>query len=189
MSNPNIKDYAHLGGPKTERGKFLQRAGIYKASKLTPEYRIPQDLRELYEFFKGKNMADVKQLEKLKEMTIIFEQLSIPSMIQRWNNGEVPSKKELDLLKLWKETLVDSHKLEFGDKRVVEHRVTVDDIRKAIMSNEPIIEAEFVEEKLKDNLDNSVLNEKEAVEIITNADAKTENSDNKGGELNEIKEN
>ena len=161
--NPNIKDYAHLGGPKTEIGKFLGAAARYKATPYpqnTRANKIPQDLKELYLFFKGRGMEGINQLNKLKEMTIIFEQMSIPLMLERWKNGEPPDKRELDLLRLWKETAVDTHKMEFGDKKVVEHRVTVDDIRKAIMSNEPIIEADFVETKLKEDLD-----EKEEVHL------------------------
>ena len=76
----------------------------------------------------------------MKNLGQALKALSLPSLIDRLKHGEVPNKKELELLNLLERTLVDSHKLEFGDKRVIELNVTVSDIRRQMMSESLIRE-------------------------------------------------
>ena len=151
--NPNIGEISKekSTGAKSDVGKFLQRAGKWKGGHPnTPSYRkAPQDLIELFEFFKGRGMEGVEQLKKLKELTIVLETLSLPKLLERLEKGEVPDKRELETIRLLKDTLVDSHKIEFGDKKIIEHKVTVDDIRRQMMSNKIVFDAKIIEEKLK----------------------------------------
>ena len=132
--NPNIREASKLStGPRTEIGKFRSSMNAVRGNRSNKFMDIPKRVRELYNFFKDKDTKQINQLMELKNLAQTFKALSIHSIIERLELGEVPNKREMDLLRLWKETLVDTHKLEFGDKRVIEHNVTVSDIRRQMM--------------------------------------------------------
>ena len=50
----------------------------------------------------------------------------------------------MDMIRLLKESYVDVHKLQFGDKKVVEHRITQEDLRNQMFSGKIIIDAEML---------------------------------------------
>ena len=153
--NPNIANISRekSTGPKTEIGKFLQAAGRYTGDEVNAgnlkSKPIPNDLKELYVFFKGKGMEGIDQLKKLRDLSLVLEQLAIPKLLERLIKGEVPDKRELETLRLLKETLVDSFKLEYGEKKTITHEVTVHDLRRQMMSDKTIIDAKLLNETNK----------------------------------------
>lgn len=142
-------------GPKTEIGKFRSSLNAVRGNKSNKAADIPKDIREIYEFFKPFNTKEINQLKELKNLGQALKVLSLPSLIQRLKHGEVPNKREMELLSLLERTLVDSHKLEFGDKRVIEHNVTVSDIRRQMMSDKKIIDAEVISDGFRQDSDGS----------------------------------
>ena len=65
----------------------------------------------------------------------------IPSLIKTLESGSMPTKQQLDGLRLIKDILAESHKLKYGDKKVIEHVVTQADLIKH-MKKQKIVEVE-----------------------------------------------
>ena len=150
--NPIIHPNMNIGneikpGPTTEIGKFRSSLNAVRGNKSNKFNNIKPELRELYMWFKGKNTDEINSLLQLKKISMLFDEISFPALIDRIQKGEAPTKREMEILRLAKETHVDIHKLEFGDKHVVEHKVTYKDVMKQLNSDTEIIEADFMEVK------------------------------------------
>lgn len=141
VGNPNIRELIKTG-PTTEIGKFKITLNALKDGKRS---RIPPELMELYNWYKSLDRNEIDELIELKNMSFILKQVTMPAILQKLLNNEQLSKKELDAIRLWKETIVDLHKLKYGDKKVIESKITYEDVRKQIFSDKTIIDAEVIE--------------------------------------------
>ena len=153
--NPNIKTIPRTG-PTSEIGKFRTSLNAVRGNKSNKYNSISTKMRKLYEFFKQYNTEEINHLMQFKKLIQIFEEISFPAMVERMEKGQVPNKREMDMLRLLKESYVDVHKLEFGDKKVIEHQVSVHDLRKQMFSDKVIIDAEVLRnESIRQDLDRS----------------------------------
>ena len=148
-SNPRIHINENLAneiktGPTSEIGKFRTSLNAVRGNKTNKYNNIPPKIRELYNFFKQYNSEEINHLMQFKKLIQLFEEISFPAMVERMEKGQVPNKREMDMLRLLKESYVDVHKLEFGDKKVIEHQVSVHDLRKQMFSDKVIIDAEVL---------------------------------------------
>ena len=154
--NPNIGEIAKelSTGPKTELGKFRASLNALRGYPSNPYAdKIPPEIRELYEWIKGYDTKQLNELLELKNMYSVLKDASVPTLLQKVINNEQLSKKDLDTFRLAMEMLVNSHKLRFGDKHIVEHKISVEDIRKQMMSDTEIIDAKFeVKDDLRQNM-------------------------------------
>ena len=151
VGNPNIKDIVKTG-PTTELGKFKVSLNALKHGRRT---EIPKEALEVYNWYKSLDRNELNEILELKNVSFIMKQLLLPVILQKIMNSESLNKKELDTLRLWKETIVDLHKLKYGDKKVIEHQVTVADIRRQMMSDKKIIDAEVLYDPVRQSPDNS----------------------------------
>ena len=152
VGNPNIRSIIKTG-PTTELGKFKVSLNALKDGKRS---RIPAEAMEVFNFWKSLDKKQINELIELKNFSIILKEITIPAIIEKVTLNEQLTKKELDTLRLWKETIVDLHKLKYGDKKVIEHQVTVADIRRQMMSDKKIIDAEVLSnDPIRQSDDNS----------------------------------
>lgn len=135
VGNPNLATVQKTSA-KTEVGKFFRDLPKFSRDK------IPNELIELYDFVMG---LDTKKVNYLLEMTNLYKVLQkamIPTLIEKLSNGESPNRKELDALRLLKDIMSESHKLKYGDKKVIENVVSIVDIRKHMMKDKKVVEVE-----------------------------------------------
>ncbi|HEC64188.1 MAG TPA: hypothetical protein ENI23_02715 [bacterium] len=137
--NPNIVELGKQPSPaKTEVGKFFRDLPKFSREK------VPHELIELYDFVQG---LDTKKVNYLLEMTNLYKVLQkamIPTLIDKLTKGEAPDRKELDALRLLKDIMSESHKLKYGDRKVIENVVSVVDIRKHMMKDKIVKVAEVI---------------------------------------------
>lgn len=57
--------------------------------------------------------------------------------------GEPLTKNDLKFMQLIKETLVEFHKMKYGEKKIVETTVSIEDVRKVIFSKEVTTQKEI----------------------------------------------
>ena len=145
--NYDIKNYGSEGGKsRTPIGKFVSYM-----SRLRREI-IPPEMIEIFDFFKGMTTKDINYLHELVNLYEVTKTIMLPSLANKLIKGESLTKTEIDGIRLLKDTLVESHKLKYGDHKVIERIVTADDLRKQIFSDKKIIDVEAVsEEKLNKN--------------------------------------
>lgn len=146
--NPNMKEIGKLPSPpKTEIGKFYSNLPKFSREK------VPAELLSLYDFV---NKLDTKKTNYLTEITNMYEVLKsamLPALYDKLVHGETPTKRELDALRLLKDMMAESHKLKYGDRKVIENVISVADIRTHMMKKK-IIEAEVVKvEPVSQDLD------------------------------------
>lgn len=135
--NPNIAEIGKQPSPaKTPEGKFMRNLSHFKREN------IPFELLNLYDFYKRLDTKKIDYLVELKNVYLVIQQAMLPTLVDKLTHGEMLNRKELDALRLIKDTLVESHKLKFGDKQVIENIVSVADIRKHMMKGKKIVEAE-----------------------------------------------
>ncbi|KKL48616.1 hypothetical protein LCGC14_2323720 [marine sediment metagenome] len=157
--NPNIGKEAHKGGPKTEVGKFMASIGAFKESK-TNTRPVPKKLAKLYLWFQGKTTKNINFLLELQNLYEVLKYYQIETISKKILSHEELSKKDFDALKLLKDTLVESNKIKYGDKKIIENVVSVKDVRAAIfsenLSTKKIVNAEVIEdEPVSQDLDRS----------------------------------
>ncbi len=148
--NPRMAEIGKLPSPaKTEFGKFFRDLSRFKRE------RVPSELLELFDFCKGiDNTKNANYLVELNNLYKVIQKIMMPTLIDRLLHGEKLSKVDIDALRLVKDTLVESHKLKYGDKKVIENIVTVADIRRQMMSDKKIIDAEVLsDEPISQDLD------------------------------------
>ena len=152
VGNPNIRSIVKTG-PTTELGKFRVSLNALKDGKRA---RIPPEAMEVFNWYKSLDKKELNEILELKNVSFILKQIMLSAILQKIMNNEQLNKKELDTLRLWKETIVDLHKLKYGDKKVIEHQVTVADIRRQMMSDKKIIDAEVLSnDPIRQSDDNS----------------------------------
>ncbi len=131
---------------KTEIGKFRRDLNL-------PHFKrslVPSNMLDLYDWCKSLDTKQVNYLLELKNLSLVLKTAMLPAMIDKIARGEIPDKKEIDALRLLKDVLSESHKLKYGDRKVIEKIVTYDDVRKQIFSEKKIINAKVIEEPEKD---------------------------------------
>ena len=151
VGNPNIRSIVKTG-PTTELGKFRVSLNALKDGKRA---RIPPEAMEVFNWYKSLDRKKLNEILELKNVSFILKQIMLPAILQKIMNNEQLNKKELDTLRLWKETIVDLHKLKYGDKKVVEHQVSVIDIIKQMKSDKKMIDAEVLYDPVRQSPDNS----------------------------------
>lgn len=139
MPNPNpvvnmdIKN-TPKPGPLTTIGKFRASLNSYKAKGTT---KIPEEIKELFEWALSMNTSELNELTELKNLYKVIKQNSAATIMDKMIAGEELNKRDIEILKLLKDTLVDTHKLKYGDKKTIEHKVTALDLRNAIFAPTP----------------------------------------------------
>ncbi len=153
MANFNAKGNPNIGlapktSAKTEVGKFYRDLPKFSRDK------VPNELIELFDFMKGLDTKKVNYLTEITNMYRVLQKAMIPALLDKLTHGETPTKRELDALRLLKDMMSESHKLKYGDKKVIENIVSVVDIRKHM--EKKIIDAEVVKsDDVSQNLDRS----------------------------------
>ncbi len=150
--NPNLGLESSKGGKsRTEVGKFMSTVKRRDLSK------VPPQLVELFEFYQGvKTKQGVDYLIEIQNIIRLLKKSIMPRMIDRLQHGEMINKQELDVFKTLIDAADKSHKLKYGDKKVIERVVSFEDIRKQIFSDKKIINAKVVEdEPVSQDLDRS----------------------------------
>ncbi len=139
--NPDIGEIAKTKstGPKTEIGKW--KASTVRGSKkniVNAKYdKTPPEVRELWAWFKEIKTKEIETLIELKNLYNVVKSGLYNKLMEKVVGGEDLTRKDLDHIKLVKDTLVDLHKLKYGDRKVIEHKVDIKDIRRAIFSSNP----------------------------------------------------
>ena len=133
-------------GPKTKIGKFRMSLNAVRGNKSNKYMDIPEEIRDLYNWAKQYDTKELNELIELKNIYFVIQNAQIPEILKKALNNESLSKKDIDALRLMADINVSSHKLKYGDKKTVEHHVNVDDIRKQMMSDKKIIDAEVLNE-------------------------------------------
>lgn len=137
--NPNIGKEIKPSA-KTPAGKFFR-----DVSKFNRE-RVPGELLDLYDWCKSLDTKQVDYLLELKNMMGVLKANMITTIYNKLLAGEQLSRRDIDSLRLIKDVLVESHKLKYGDKKVIEKIVTMDDVREQIFTGKKIIKAEVVDD-------------------------------------------
>jgi len=150
MANPNpvINKNMNIGsapkpGPTTEIGKFRASLNSWKGKD-----KIPQEVRELYEFYIGRKTKELNQIQELKNLSSVIKTNVVGTIFDKMISGEKLGKRDIEMLKLFKDTNVESHKLEFGDRKVIHNEITYKDVRKQIFdtTGKKIINAKVMED-------------------------------------------
>lgn len=142
VGNPNIA-LAPKTSAKTPIGQLRRNIKLFNREYV--EKFSPETL-DLYDWLCANDIKKIDYLLELKNLYLVLQQAAFPQLLDKLTNREALSKKDIDTLRLLKEVLVDSHKLKYGDKKVIENIVTVADIRKQMMSDKKIIDAEVLSE-------------------------------------------
>lgn len=145
MANPNPKIHWEIADAKkfprspakTETGKFIRDVRHFKRS------RVPKDLLELFDWYNQLNTKEVNYLLELKNMYNVLKDLSIKTVVQKMESGKNLNQTEINQFRLLIDIMDKSHKLKYGDKKVIERVVSIEDIRKQMISDKKIIQADF----------------------------------------------
>ena len=140
--NMNLKNTPKITA-KTPIGKFRRDLG-----KFTRE-RIPDELLDLYDWYKGMDTREINYVLELKNIYGVLKTNLLNSLYEKFSKGEQPTKAEVEQIKLVVDIMEKSHKLKYGDKKVIEHIVTAKDVRKQVFGNREIIDV-----KVDDNRGN-----------------------------------
>ena len=128
-------------GPLTPIGKLKASLNAYKG-----KVEIPEEVRELFLFVKSFDTKELNELTELKNLYKLIKQNTAATILDKVTSGESLSKRDIESLKLLKDTLVETYKLKHGDKHVIEHRVTAVDIRNAVFAKKTVIDVEAIKE-------------------------------------------
>ncbi len=137
MPNPNPilkmnSTDAPKPGPLTSIGKFRAALNAYKGKT-----KVPAEVQELFEWTISMNTSELNELTELKNLYKVLKRNSAATIMDKMIAGEELNKRDIEILKLLKDTLVDTHKLKYGDKTTIEHKVTALDLRNAIFAPTP----------------------------------------------------
>jgi len=159
QSKPNWKGVGHpkhdlfkyTKGATTTIGKFRRQLGCF-----TREY-VPPDLLELFDFYKGMNTREINYVLELANLYKVVQKAMLPTLVDKITHGENLNKTEIDALRLLKDTLVESHKLKYGEHKVIERIVTANDLRKQIFyPDKKIVDVEDISKEKEENLNEPV---------------------------------
>ena len=153
MANPNPiihinKNLANeiKTGPTSEIGKFRTSLNAVRGNKSNKAMDIPVEIRDLYNWAKQFDTKELNELLEMKNIYFVLQNAQLPELVKKAQNNEPLSKKDIDALRLMADINVNSHKMKYGDKKVIDHHVTVDDIRNQMRSDKKIIDAEVLNE-------------------------------------------
>lgn len=146
MSNPNpignpMLKFAPKTSAKTPIGQLRRNIKLFNREYVA---QYSPECLDLYDWLCANDTRRIDYLLELKNLYAVLQTATFPQILDKITNREALSKKDLDALRLIKEVLVDSHKLKYGDKKVIENIVTVADIRRQMMSDKKIIDAEVL---------------------------------------------
>jgi len=139
--NPNIKDYAHLGGAKTPMGKLkcslnaikykhnaiqLGTKGASVISKALGDpdnkYKLAgESLKEYYEiteWIKSKTVKELDSIYKLEKLISILELDVSLRALDKVKDGIPLDDADRRQMTLLKDALVEHHKLKYGEKKI-----------------------------------------------------------------------
>ena len=78
------------------------------------------------------NTREINYVLELANLYKVVQKAMLPTLVDKITHGENLNKTEIDALRLLKDTLVESHKLKYGEHKVIERIVTANDLRKQI---------------------------------------------------------
>ncbi len=108
--------------------------------------KVPHKLLALFDWCKQNvPSGDFNQIIEVKNMYKVIQARVIPQQIEKAIQGEPLNKQEIDSFRLLKDFMIESHRLEHGDKKTITHEVTYKDVRKQIFSDKKIISAKVIE--------------------------------------------
>lgn len=147
MPNPNPIPNMNIGNvpkitAKTPIGKFRRDLGKFSREK------IPNELLELFDWYKGLDTREINYVLELKNMYSVLKDISIKKLIEKQESGKGMSQTEINQFRLLMDIMEKSHKLKYGDKKIIENIISVKDVRAAIysenLSKKKIVEAEVI---------------------------------------------
>jgi len=125
--NPDIKDHAHKGGPKTKIGKLkvsLQPNATPSVDSIAAKAvgfdgtkEKLQAYHNFVSFVLGHPIKTLTEIERLEGMMGMME-INFNKIVERLEKGEELSDKDRKNMFLVKDTLVDIHKLKYGEKKI-----------------------------------------------------------------------
>ena len=132
-----------IGGLAKPSGiaKFKQDLSKFSRDRVS---QYSPELLPLFDWFNKMDRNHIDYLLELKNVYSLIQNAMLPGLVDKLTHGESLNKKDLDALRLLKDILADSHKLKFGDKKVIEKVVTIDDIRRQMTSDKKIIDAKVI---------------------------------------------
>lgn len=151
--NPNIALIGKMPSPaKTPIGQLRRNIKLFNRDYVA---QYSPECLDLYDWLCANDTRRLDYLLELKNLYSVLQTATFPQILDKITNRDPLSKKDIDSLRLIKEVLVDSHKLKYGDKKIIENIVTVADIRKQMMSDKKIIDAEVLNDTIRQSPDNS----------------------------------
>lgn len=137
VGNPNMK-YLDGTGAKTETGKMMVEVGtraIKKSNGWTDASRVKKLMKEagvdfsvmekaieqrnLFEIWlRGFNTKELNEIERIDSLIQILETDVSNRVMEKLTMGVPLEEEDMKLIRLLKDTLVDSHKMKFGERHV-----------------------------------------------------------------------
>ena len=154
--NPNVANITNKPSAQTPIGKLRRNIKLFNRDYV--KQYSPEAL-ELYDWLCSNDVKQIDYLLELKNLYSVMQQVQFPSILDKIQKNEPLGKRDIEALRLMKDVLAESHKLKYGDKKVIESVVTIEDIRNQ-MRSENIVGRRIVDaEVLKDEEDNLEKNE------------------------------
>ncbi len=135
MSNPNIGEISKgkSTGPRTEEGKLVIEAYHNKGKSLENKFKKAGLSMAAYKafcfFVRAKQTKGLQEINRLENVIYLLEtDLSIRAM-DKIEKGLPLNSNDLKQIRLLKESIVDLHKIKYGEKRLNVH-ASYQDIQK-----------------------------------------------------------
>ena len=137
--NPDIAKCAHLGGPKTDLGKFNVSLNRWKgeSGRGFDVENIPPKIREMYSWFKSLSKSDSNFLFEIKGIVEVLKgnMMNNKTFLEKCERGIQFSKIELEQLGLMANLVEKFQKLKYGEKKIVAH-VDVRNLRDTLFEDD-----------------------------------------------------
>jgi len=133
---PNMRIKEHAG----KGGKSVSKLGIKKRTlSMFKKENVPEELQDLFDWYKSLDMKQVDYLLELKNIYGVLKGGIMKKLLENAESGKTMNHSDLAQLRLAVEIMEKSHKLKYGDKKVIENVVTIQDIRRQMSSERKII--------------------------------------------------
>ena len=144
---PNMKIHlADKPGAKSEIGKWRQNLSKFRRDN------IPEDLVELYDWYKCIDTKKIDYMLELKNMYNVLKGGILKKLLKKIEEGKDISQTEISQFRLAVDIMEKSHKLKYGDKKIIEHIVSQADIIQHMRKvKEVVVEAEVIDDNRGDN--------------------------------------
>jgi len=158
MTNPGGTPENLSPHPRPDISSVAQKIPMQKFKRDLHKFsrkKVPHKLLALYDWC-VKHVPDGKfdQIVEVKNMYKVIQARVLPQQIEKVLLGEPLTKIEQDSFRLLKDFMVESHRLEHGDKKSIEVTITANDLRKQIFSDKTIINAKVISnEPVSQNMD------------------------------------